>query len=256
MRLRTLLLSGLAIAFGMQEARAQSSPSGWEFSFTPYVWVASLSGSMRTPHGNSPSGMAVADFGTNLASNLSGFAFMGAAEARYGRFGFVADLMYFTVSEDFRTPREDLFNGGNARVSSTTFSLYGYYRVAEEPWLALDLGVGARGYWIDTRVRLNPGALPGGTASPSYNWVDPLVTARAQIRFAPQWGMTVFGDVGGFSVGSTASWQLGATIDWRPASWVDLRAGWRYMAIDYSGSRGASLDLSFNGPIIGATFRF
>lgn len=256
MRLRTLLLSGLAFTFGLQEARAQSSPSGWEFSFTPYVWIAGLSGSMRTPHGSSPSGTAAADFGTNLTSNLSGFAFMGAAEARYGRFGVIADLMTFTISEDFDTPNNLLFNGGNSRVTSTTFSLYGYYRVVDDAAVTLDLGAGGRAYWVDTRVRLNPGLLPGGTASPSHNWVDPLLTARAQFRFSPQWGMSVFGDFGGFNVGSTASWQVGATVDWRPASWVDLRAGWRYMAIDYSGSRGASLDLSFSGPIIGATFRF
>lgn len=273
MRLRTLLLTALTIAFAVPDARAQTATvaasdaapaaapatpsSGWAFSLTPYVWIPAVSGNLRMPTlplGGVPE-THVHFHNNNLASSLSGFGFMGSAEARYDRFAVVADLMALTVADNVQTRRDLLFNGGNARLTSTTFSLYGYYRVVEQPWVTFDLGVGGRGYWIDTRLRLNPGLLPGGTVTPSVSWVDPLIAARASVRFAQEWGMSVFGDFGGFSVGSTSTWQLGGTIDWRPAHWVDIRAGWRYMSIDYSQGRHA-LDVALSGPIIGATFRF
>ena len=267
MRLRTLLLSGLAFAFGVQEARAQSAApaaapslaaaptSEWQFAISPYIWIAGLSGELRTPRADIGGGTVTSRFSSDLASNLSGFAFMGAAEARYGRFSAVVDLVTLTVSDDFNTPRNVLVNGGNARVTSTFTSLYGYYRVAEEANFGVDLGIGMRAYWVDTRTRFNPGLAAGGTISTSNSWVDPLITARANYRFSPDWGISVAADIGGFGAGSNFTWQALATIDWRPASWVDLRAGWRYMAIDFTrGDR--TLDIAFSGPIIGATFRF
>ena len=104
---------------------------------------------------------------------------------------------------------------------------------------------------------LKPGLLDGVTAKESANWVDPALAFRYRHRFSDQWLATLFSTIGGFGVGSQLSWQAMATLDWRVASWADIRAGWRYFAIDYSSGAGRlQIDTAISGPIIGVTFRF
>ncbi|MGG5817291.1 hypothetical protein [Falsiroseomonas sp. HW251] len=263
-----LTLAGAARDAGAQPAPAPQATGGQRlsFEFTPYLWIAGVSGNVsvadpRFDLGGQGRGGGViersirADFG-DVSSNLSGFAFMGALEARYGRFGVVADILTITLKDSVST-RNVIFNGGDGRVQTTAGGLFGLYRVVDEPSQWLDLGVGIQPFSASVRLTLNPGLLEGVTAKESANWVDPALAVRYRYRFSEQWSATLFGTIGGFGVGSQLSWQAMATLDWRVASWADLRAGWRYFAIDYRSDGGRlQIDTAVNGPIIGATFRF
>lgn len=272
--LRAAIAASL-LACAVPAARAQSSPGtpatvtqGLSFEFTPYVWIAGVSGNVSLadprPALGGPGGVGGggrgrdirADFGA-ITSNLSGFAFMGAFEARYGRFGVVADVLTLTLKDSVNT-RDIAFGGGEGRVQTTTGGLFALFRVVEEPRQWLDLGAGIQPFSANVRLSLGPGLLAGTTVKESASWVDPALAIRYRYRFSEDWSATVFGTVGGFGVGSQLSWQAMATLDWRVASWADLRAGWRYFAIDYDAGAGGRLriDTAVNGPIIGATFRF
>lgn len=255
MRSRAILIAAAAIGLGLQPAEAQQpAPSGWEFSITPYAWIAGITGSTSTPSGRVAEPTVSASFG-DIISSLSGLTFMGFAEARNGRFGIVAEIMTMTIERDFSTPRNILFHGGEARIGSTNFSVAGLYRVVEAPSHFVDVGAGVRPWWLNTRLRLNPGLDPGRTVNSSLDWVDPLVAARAHLRLSDTWGLSAFGDVGGFGFGSRLSWQAGATLDWRPAEWIDLRAGWRHLFFEIEQSQ-VTMKTTVTGPIIGATMRF
>jgi hypothetical protein len=255
MRSRAVLIAAAALGMGVQAAQAQQpATSRWEFSASPYLWIAGITGSASTPSGRTPEPTVSASFG-DIVSSLSGLAIMGAAEARYGRFGIAADIVSLTIERDFATPRNILFHGGEARIGSTFVTLAGFYRLAEAPSHFVDVGAGVRPWWLSTRLRLNPGLDPGRTVNSSLDWVDPVVAARTHLRLSDTWGLSAFGDFGGFGVGSRFTWQAGATLDWRPAEWIDLRAGWRHLAVEIEQSQ-VTLKTSISGPIIGATMRF
>lgn len=268
--------AALVLACAASRANAQPAPGataandqGLSFEFTPYLWIAGVSGnvSLADPRFGRPgdgNGIGVggggrsirADFG-DISSNLSGFAFMGSFEARYGRFGVIADILTVTLKDSVNT-RDIAFGGGDGRVQTTAGGLFGMYRVMDEPRQWLDLGAGIQPFSANVRLTLNPGLLAGVTAKESASWVDPALAIRYRYHFNETWSATFFGTIGGFGVGSQLSWQAMASLDWRVASWVDLRAGWRYFAIDRdAGSSGRlQIDTAMSGPIIGATFRF
>ena len=251
------LAAALATLGAAHPARAQEAaaarPGPWQFELTPYGWFAGLGGSVRTPFARAPGRNVDASFG-DVLGDISGIPVMGTAEVRYGRFGVVADLLHLGLESDFST-RDVLFRGGDARVDTTIGSVVGLFRAVDLPNQGFDIGGGARIWNARTKLSLNPGLLPGGTQKDSTTWADPLLAARYRLDLTQRFGLTAYGDIGGFGAGSTLTWQAIGSLDYRAAEWVVLRAGWRYLAVDKK--RGDfRLDLDFNGPFVAATFRF
>ena len=95
------------------------------------------------------------------------------------------------------------------------------------------------------------------------SWVDPFVGARLRHRFSPSTELVVKGDVGGFGVGSSFSWQAAGTFNWefahtQYAVWSAL-IGYRALQVDYSQGEGVTLyefDMLMHGPVFGVTARF
>jgi hypothetical protein len=48
---------------------------------------------------------------------------------------------------------------------------------------------------------------PGVIRKASLNWADPLVGARYHAMLSPRFGVSVYGDIGGFNTGSRLTWQ-------------------------------------------------
>lgn len=255
MRLRsTLTLAVLASLPATPAVRAQT-PEGWAFAVTPYMWMAGVSGTatVNTRVAGQQTQSFAADF-NDIFNNLH-FAVMGSAEVRYGRFGVLADLIYLDLSEGVSTPR-GIFNGGSASMRQTGLGLAALYRVIDEPAGWLDFGAGIRPWWVDTSLNLNPGVAGiGRYASNNFSWTDPIIAVRGHIRLGSQFGLTAYGDIGGFGAGSRFTYQVLGTVDWTPYPWLAVRAGWRQLAFDFENGRG-TLDLTMSGPILATTFRF
>ena len=82
-------------AAGLHPASAQdaSTPGGYQFFVTPYLWLASVHATTMTPIERAPE--VNSNVGTfDLLSHLSGAPFMGSAEARYGSLGFLVDAIH------------------------------------------------------------------------------------------------------------------------------------------------------------------
>jgi hypothetical protein len=258
MRRQRALAAALAAlcVVAAQGARAQS-PSGaapaWAFSVTPYAWFAGLGGSARTPLERFPGRDFNADFGTILA-DVSAVPVMLMAEARYGRFGVVGDLLYLGLSQDLDT-RDVAFRGGHSLVNTTIGGVVGLYRAVDLPNQSLDVGMGARIWSASAKLSLNPGLLPGAIQKNTTTWADPLVAARYRLALSDRFGATAYGDIGGFGAGSVLTWQAIGSVDYRAADAVTLSAGWRYLAFDRRRDE-IRLDLGFTGPFVAATFRF
>src|SRR6516164_5596338 len=122
---------GIAFVLALQAVlfsavvRADPQETPWEFSLTPYLWLPRVDASMRyeTP-GNGGSSVSL----TNLLQHLNAALFL-SGEARKGRWGLAADLVYC----DFRKEGSNVLSvqgpGGESEVpvnTATTTSLTGY----------------------------------------------------------------------------------------------------------------------------------
>ena len=101
------------------------------------------------------------------------------------------------------------------------------------------------------------GFIPTVSVSRSRTWADPLIAARYHRDFGNGFGLTAYGDVGGFGIAAHADWQISGTLDYAWKSWLDLHVGYRSLNVSYQAS-GSPLgfDVHLKGPIIGATLRF
>jgi len=235
------------------QAQDAAGPSGPSFYLTPYLWIAGVSGDITTPRDRVPDPTVDVSFRDTL-SDLSGFAFMGAAEMRYGRFILLGDVMTMSVESDVTT-RGLFYSGGTARLTTTMATVIGMIRLVEDGTQSFDLGAGVRPWWISTRLSLNAGALPARTQEPSLNWTDPLFAIRYGRRFSESWAASFHADIGGFGAGSELTWQVIGTLDYRINDWITMRFGYRHLQVD-ARKRGTEIDVGLSGPIIGTTFRF
>jgi len=70
-----------------------------------------------------------------------------------------------------------------------------------------------------------------------------------------KWSLTGYGDIGGFGVGSDFTYDLYAAANYNFNPNISMVLGYRYLSVDYD-DNGFLYDISQNGPVIGAQFRF
>jgi hypothetical protein len=258
---RKLILAVLAsiagIASGLHAAFAQDATAsdGYQFFVTPYLWLASVHATTKTPLAREPevnSNVSTID----LLSHLDGVPVMGSAEVRYGRLGFLGDVIHLPVSTDITT-RDILFQGGNAKLRANTGTGMVLYREFEDPVQFVDAGVGFRAWGFSMNLNLNGRLLPPTSVARSDGWTDPLLGGRYHRELGNGFGLTAYGDVGGFGVGAHVDWQLIGTVDYAPNPWLNLHLGYRSLNFNYQASdRNLGFDVHMRGPILAGTFRF
>ena len=245
------IASGLHAAFA-QEA---SAPSGYQFFVTPYLWLASVHATTMTPIAREPEVNSNVSF-IDLLSHLDGAPFMGSFEARYGQLGFLVDAIHLPVSTNVTT-HDIFFQGGTAELSANEGTGIALWRVLEDPVQFADADLGFRAWGFSSRVELNPGLLAGAAASRSAGWADPLIGARYHRELGNGFGLTAYGDVGGFGVGAHTDWQVLGTVDYTLNPSWNLHLGYRSLNFNITGSEGRfGFNVHLRGPIIAGTFRF
>lgn len=257
--LSALLPASLLVtaAYAASARAEEANPDRWTFALTPYFWAAGVKGDITVPSRRHPSGAVDASVDAkflDILSNLGGVPFMGMAEANYGRFSLLGDILYLKVETDADT-KGPAFGSSEARLTNTIGSMIGTYRAIDLPEQSLDVGGGLRVWSMSTKLSLSPGVLAGGSASKTTTWVDPVLAGRYRVRLSDQFSLSLYGDIGGFGVGSEFAWQALATVDYAVTPAIDLRFGYRYLAFEYEADR-AKFDLGFHGPFLAATFKF
>lgn len=222
------------------------------FYFTGYLWASAVHGTTDTLP-RLPAAEVDLSFG-DLLKNFDG-GIMAAGEMRTGRWSFILDAMFTQVSPDGTLPGP-YKTGVELRSRSLTLQADALYRIYESDAVNVDLGGGLRYWALDNRISLDASPLlPGATVGEYESWVDPLVVGRIMARISGPWSITLVGDVGGFDVGSTLTWQVIGTLNYQWNENLALRAGYRYLSVDY-GAGDFLYDVQMQGPIVGATYRF
>src|SRR5215468_343275 len=217
--------------------------------------MSSVHATTKTPLTRAPEVNSNVSF-IDLLSHLDGAPFMGSGEIRYGPLGLLADGLHLPVSTNITT-HDIFFRGGTAELAANMGTGIALYRVVEDPVQFADAGIGFRAWGFSSRVELNPGLLAGAASKSSSGWTDPLIGGRYHRELGNGFGLTAYGDVGGFGVGAHTDWQVLGTVDYTLSPSWNLHLGYRSLNFNITGSEGRfGFNVHMRGPLFAGTFRF
>ena len=227
-----------------------STASGWEFAVTPYLWASATKADIDTPQGEE---VEVDESFIDILGSLK-FAFMGAFEAKNGRFVTVHDLMFLSLGSDADGDLGPIPINADADLRLLATTHLAGYRVVDKGPLFLDVFAGARIVSVKVDLDLDIGPLSFDRERKKTE-IGPVIATRFRAPIAEKWAIALYGDLGGFGVTSDLSWQLLGTIQYELSDHWSLAGGWRYFHAEQK-KNDFKVDLSLSGPIFGATYRF
>jgi hypothetical protein len=235
-----LVLGAIASESRRLDAQADAGPERWRFTFTPYVWLSGLKGTIGVG-----SNISEVDVSFTEGAEDFEFGFAGLLESRRHPWVLRTDFFYVSLSD------EEAVSGGNTlTVGQDELMLHpevGYTLLAA-PWGGVDGLIGAR-YWnlgVDLSV-------PAQGVSADRNWVDGTVGANLRYQPGEQWRLVAKTDIG--AGGSHFTWQLYGGGSYDIGRCCALVAAWRYLDIDYE-KNDLVYDVRLSGPTFGVTLRF
>ena len=229
----------------------QPADNSWSFNLAIYGWATAIDGTISAGGRSADVDIAFKDVLKHLD-----MTFMGAAELRYQRWGFMGDLVYARLHDDIAPPAGIVFSSTHEVVKETIGTFLLSYRVVDAKPAYLDLFAGARVYSFYSEIVLRPNlGRQGFSANGTTTWADPIIGLRGRYYVSRAVFLNGYGDVGGFGAGSELSWQVLGGIGVQAARWLDLQVGYRALGFEYQGGRG-SQEITTHGPIMGATIRF
>ena len=218
----------------------------WQFATIGYIWFAGVNGKADVIGPVEPVDLDMS-FG-DVLKNFK-FAFMGAAEARHDRLVFLGDIMFIHIGGDRGIGiRDPDFLRAELDSRTTEVTLVGGYRVADKGPVQVDLLAGGRLNWFNTTMQLE-GPNRAAEGDVKQTWFDPVIAARVGAPLGGKWSASLYGDVGGFGIGSDITWQVIGSVNYDVNRKLRLGVGWRTYKIHYD--RGDFLyDVAQNGPLI------
>ena len=256
--------AGLAPTF--VSAQTSQPAEKWQTSASIYGFFASISGDTKFP-GNGSS----VDLSADTVLDSLKMAFMGSLEVHNGRWGVLNDLLYMDLGNSKSGVRDFALGGVPASVSGNfdydlkglVWTVAGEYRLATgNPAYTIDLLAGARYFDLKQTINYSIGGTAGqfplagrsGTREVSGDVWDGIIGVKGRYAFGQnrQWYVPYYLDVG--TGQSDLTWQAAGGIGY-VFSWGEVTGMWRYM--DYNFESGKAVQsMNFNGPMLGATFRW
>lgn len=243
---------------------AQTESEGWQFEFTPYLWTTAMKGDVQIGH-TPKMGMDVSFFDI---FDVLDFSFMGAFEARNGRWGILLDGIYSKLSDSATATRtgsgpvgESLTVGADITMEQTILAAALAYRFTDGPTMVDAIG-GLRYTKLNADTKID--ATLFGPVGPddqrvvqikgSQSWTDPYIGVRVLQPVSDRWTLVGYLDVGGFDVGSKSTLQALAGANYEFSKKMVGKFGVRYLTVDYDD--GALYDMDTAGLYMGVGFRF
>lgn len=221
--------------------------SGWEFRFAPYLWVQAVEGTVgvRGLEGDVDMGF------DDILGDLD-FAFMGAFEARNGRWSILTDVNYAELGQDF-DPRGVLFSDADFKMQQFVGNITLNYRILENERTAVDLYAGTRLNWIDLDIDVD--GVKGGDFGQSGDdfWADAIVGVRFQTSLGGPWFLRAGGDIGAGE--SDFTWQAVGLLGYKVSETCNVGLGYRGLGTDYQNG-GFTYDVTAHGPVLGVEWRW
>jgi len=232
-----------------------ASDDEWNFRLSPYLFAATMEGDVGTlpPLPPAEVDMSFSDIWDNLDMGLMGFA-----EARKGRFGLFADLLYMDLSADGDTPRGVLFSEFDVEFTLSHLALGGSYELTQANDYELNALAGVFFWDVDNKLKLEagafPGLVPGMSISEDKSWNDVFLGLKGKADINDKWYVNGWG-MAAVDGDSDSAWEVYGGVGYNYSDSTAIVGGYRHMELDYD--KGSILfDVEFSGPAIGVTFLF
>lgn len=221
----------------------------WRVSVSPYIWASGISG--KVGQFGQPPARLNSSF-SDVMSELD-VAFMGAVDARHGRFSLLGDVMYSQLSGSGNTDFGILSR--SVKIKSKSFSGFvgAGYTVLESDRGHLDVIGGARLWSASTKIAFNGGALGGRSRTDSATWVDAVAGVRGQYALNERWYLTGWGVIGAGQ--AKLDWDVTAALGYQFESNLSAMLGYRALGVNYD-RNGFVYNVIQQGPILGFAYRF
>jgi len=238
----------------------------WRFTITPFIWIPSLSGSMKL---DPAPGFGSGNVDIKPGSYLENLDFVGMLDLQVqkGRWSLLADIIYLDFSDSQTAHFPGVLPGGGGWTTGADWDLQalvlefaGAYSVFRNEYLNFDLLAGVRYTEIDGKVSLDitgprPAWVRSQTFSKTESFVDPIVGFKGKFELGKKWYLPYYFDIGGFSVDSDLTLQAFTGIGYRFCDWFSMVLGYRYLYYDFGDSQLVK-DLNFYGATLGFSFTF
>jgi opacity protein-like surface antigen len=261
-------MTALGLLAVVPTASALENKDAWRFDATLYLWAPSIGGRTQVPPG--AAGPTIDISARDVVRKLD-MAFMGSVEAHRGPWGGLVDWVYSDLSGG-RSGTRDLTIGGlpptagvsadlGLRVKTNLLTLAAMYSEYRTPTTTAALVVGVR--MLNTAETVNWSFSGSGLASgltrtgvseaSATNW-DAIIGLRGRLRpdAESRWFAPYHFDIG--TGDSRRTWQAMLGVGYA-FDFGDVSLGWRYVDYKFKSSQ-ALQTLTFNGVMLGATFRF
>lgn len=230
--------------------KQQTTPSGWQFSFAPYLYATGITGRI----GARGTTIEIDESFGDVLSNLN-LGLMGTFEARKGKLIFVSDLIWTKMSVERDTPG-DLFSSAKLGVNLFIFDPEVGYRVAESRAGSFDVLGGVRIWSVENNLNFRTGTLPGFDVSQRKTFAAPVIGVHGLLNLSSKFYLSSKFDIGGFGAGPDLTTQFYGGAGYRIKPNIALIGGYRYLMVDYDDSEGFLYDTTMNGFVFGAKFSF
>ena len=231
-------------------APAPNSPAptseGFHLDVTPYIWFAGVHGTTGIAGRETTVHAGFSDIADYL--NLG---FMGTVEPRYKRVLFPMDFMWIKLTDKKSLEFDSGATTVKAEFKQTIFTPGIGYRLVDRQKVIVDWLMAAR-YWHLNNSFSIQGPVVNNGVSATADWADAVSGGRISVALSPKVSVTVGGDAGGGSARS--DYEVYGVLGLRIAKkWV-LKAGYRYMDVNYRPSSTFVYDVEQSGIIAGATW--
>ena len=228
----------------------------WKLRITPYFFAPAIDFDATTSGTTVSLDMSFSD----ILENFDVFGLSVRTEAWKGEWGIVFDVYYVDLDGEFG-PTDNI----DVDIKDASVDLLAAYRIETDSFkgqtLFFDIMSGLRYHYLKEEIKLGlPGPLPSVTLGGSENWIEPVIGGRVVWPFAKKWALAVYGDMGGFGIGSASdlTWSINTAIDFILSEKWSIDIGYRYYDMDYSKGSGRNefgFDGTMDGVIIGFTWR-
>lgn len=248
-----LLLAAPAALAAESGDSASPNETGWHIYSPIYVWAAGLKGTTATLPGL-PAGEVDMSFADSLSSlkDLDG-ALVATVIARKDRLLLVVDVNWMRLSPSQSVP----FQGDavDLNLFSETVTLMGTagYRIVDDPGLSVDVLAGAKYWYMNNTVSVNPAVITPDKVGRREKWFDGVVGGQVKVRLTDDVFVSALGFAGAGGSRFYGDIYSGVTYQINP-KW-DVFAGYRALRVKHE-SDGFLYDVTQQGPLFGFAGKF
>ena len=259
----TLIMSSLAMAGGTIAMTEEEAPvdiavqenSEWKQSITLYGWLPSFDGTLKY---NIPGRNGATDeTGESDIMDKLDSAFMGSYAARKNKWSFLADVIYFKMSDakeaSVTLPRRTLTVASEQELVAWVVSGYAGYNIVENGAHTINAIAGLRYLSLDAQIAIDgPLDLIDSPFTKSVEFYDGVIGVQGMTNLGESWYIPYHFDIG--TGDSDFTTQASAGLGYR-FGWGDVLLEYRYLYYD-NGTDTLVNTLDAYGPKIGVVFHF